>query len=294
MRAMASSRSFTFAMASDSRGYRRRVHTVERLGDEALMVLGCELAPDHLAGHVGRQPRGEQVQLLGGGLGRDLDLALGALEPLVGLALGVLLDALLDHHGIAAPFLHDGRGLGTGLGQPRLVLPQTGLGRVAVALGRLQRLADEGLAGLERIEDRPPGKLAQDHQHENEDQQRPERVAEIACEQARPLSTMLCLGRQGRNRQGQHDQCKQGSLDHAGPHPNEAIRPTTMAKSMAPSMNAAVRIMAVLIWPEASGWRAIDSTALPPMRPMPAAPPMTASPAPIAPPSLRAPSVVRK
>jgi hypothetical protein len=54
---------------------------------------------------------------------------------------------------------------------------------------------------------------------------------------------------------------------------------------VAPSISAAVMIIALLIWPAASGWRAIDSTALPPMRPMPAAPPMMARPAPIAPPS---------
>src|SRR5215203_1029124 len=138
MRAMASSRSFTFAMASDSRRYRRSVYAVERLGDEAIGVLGSELAPDHLAGHVSRQPGGEEVQLLGGGLGRNLDLALGALEPLVGFELRVLLDPLLDHHGVAAPLLDDGRCLGASLSQPLLVLPQTGLGLVTVALGGLQ------------------------------------------------------------------------------------------------------------------------------------------------------------
>ncbi len=49
-----------------------------------------------------------------------------------------------------------------------------------------------------------------------------------------------------------------------------ASRQTMTANRVAPSISAAVMIMAVLIWPAASGWRAIDSTALPPMRPMPA------------------------
>jgi len=60
-----------------------------------------------------------------------------------------------------------------------------------------------------------------------------------------------------------------------------ASRHTTTANSVAPSIMAAVISMAVLIEPATSGWRAIDSTALPPMRPMPAAPPMTTRPAPM-------------
>ena len=65
--------------------------------------------------------------------------------------------------------------------------------------------------------------------------------------------------------------------------------PTTTANSVAPSIMAEVMIIAVEIWPAAAGCRAIDSTADPPMRPMPAAPPMIARPAPIAPPSQAAP-----
>src|SRR5580693_1896131 len=65
------------------------------------------------------------------------------------------------------------------------------------------------------------------------------------------------------------------------------------AKSATPSTSAAAMIMLTPIGPTASGWRAIASTALPPMRPMPMPQPMTAMPAPMAPPSLRAPSVVR-
>ncbi len=60
------------------------------------------------------------------------------------------------------------------------------------------------------------------------------------------------------------------------------------ANSVAPSIIAAVMIMAVLMFPDASGWRAMDSTALPPIRPMPAAPPITANAAPIAPPRFAA------
>jgi hypothetical protein len=51
-------------------------------------------------------------------------------------------------------------------------------------------------------------------------------------------------------------------------------------------------IIAVEIWPAAEGCRAIDSTAEPPMRPMPAPPPMIARPAPMAPPSHAAPLLV--
>src|SRR5882672_10530354 len=69
--------------------------------------------------------------------------------------------------------------------------------------------------------------------------------------------------------------------------------PTTTANSVAPSIIAAVMIIAVEIWPAAAGCRAIDSTAEPPIRPMPAAPPMIARPAPIAPPSHAAPWLVR-
>ena len=73
-----------------------------------------------------------------------------------------------------------------------------------------------------------------------------------------------------------------------------ASRPTTTANSVAPSIIAAVTIIAVLIWPAASGWRAIASMALPPTRPMPRPQPITARPAPIAPPILARPDDVAR
>src|SRR4029077_1720482 len=57
-------------------------------------------------------------------------------------------------------------------------------------------------------------------------------------------------------------------------------RANTSDASPTPSMSAAVRIMAPRMSPEASGWRAIASTAGPPIRPMPIPPPITARPSP--------------
>src|SRR5882762_9521780 len=54
----------------------------------------------------------------------------------------------------------------------------------------------------------------------------------------------------------------------------------TSDASPTPSINAAVRIIAPRISPDASGWRAIASTAWPPIRPIPSPTPMTASPSP--------------
>src|SRR6476661_6098569 len=70
--------------------------------------------------------------------------------------------------------------------------------------------------------------------------------------------------------------------------------PTTTANSVAPSIMAAVMIIAVEICPAAAGCRAIDSTADPPIRPIPAAPPMIARPAPRAPPNHPAPLLVMR
>src|SRR3982074_728836 len=60
--------------------------------------------------------------------------------------------------------------------------------------------------------------------------------------------------------------------------------PTTTANSVAPSIMAAVIIIAVEIWPAAAGCRAIDSTPRPPIRPLPPAAPPLGRPAPRPPP----------
>src|SRR5712692_8388176 len=71
----------------------------------------------------------------------------------------------------------------------------------------------------------------------------------------------------------------------AGIYSSLNSRANTSAASVAPSISAAVRIIAPRMSPEASGWRAIASTAWPPMRPMPSPAPITASPSPMPAPS---------
>ena len=59
-------------------------------------------------------------------------------------------------------------------------------------------------------------------------------------------------------------------------------KPITTPKSATPSIKAAAIIIVVVIFPEASGLRAIPSTAEPPILPIPIPAPRTAKPAPIA------------
>src|SRR2546426_2666535 len=75
------------------------------------------------------------------------------------------------------------------------------------------------------------------------------------------------------------------SCSSSSTYANLKRRANTNAASVAPSTSAAVRIIAPRMSADASGWRAIASTAWPPMRPMPRPAPMIASPIPMPAPS---------
>src|SRR5688572_3908616 len=72
-----------------------------------------------------------------------------------------------------------------------------------------------------------------------------------------------------------------------------ANSPPSAPDSIAPPIMAEVVNQAVEVWPAAAGWGGIVSTAEPPIRPVPAAPPMIARPAPTAPPNQAAPLLGR-
>ena len=279
----------------------------DRLGDQPLVVLGlesrcCRIRP----ASVGGRARGHRVELLDRGLLGDPDLALGALDASRSASsLRLLLDPALDGLGVA-PRLVDDRGrLGAGGVQLVGVLlePRLGLARGrALRLG--ERLADELLALLEARRGSAPRRTCRGRRPRAEDHQGPDRVADVAGEDAagaRPPSrpsagaaseapwpseqvrSVSCrLPRTGSTRVVGPDSRDRSSRLLRGP-PGGRRRPRTARR---PRSCAAVTIIAVLIWPAISGWRAIDSTAEPPTRPMPMPAPITARPAPIAPPSL--------
>src|SRR6266508_1424306 len=128
----------------------------------------------------------------------------------------------------------------------------------------LELLLDAALAFLDRFEDRRPGEAPQQHEQDPEDDQGPEDQPRVDGEGREPF----LLQRQQRSHLS--------SLNSSA---------NTSAASVAPSISAAVRIIAPRMSAEASGWRAIASTAWPPMRPMPSPAPMMASPIPIPAPS---------
>src|SRR6185436_8122900 len=276
--------------------------SLDRIGDQALLVLDGELLADEPRGHLDGEAGGQRIDLLGRRIVGDLDLAARPLDHAVRLLARILLDPALDVDGVAASLVDDGGRLAAGRRQPLLVLLEARLGRVAVPLRLLQRLEDERLARLEVLEDRAPGILAEDEQHADEDDDGPDGVADVAGEGVVGAALGVPpFGGHGRRRhQHQGDQSSQKSGDPLGDHRRNlaaqrtASRQMMTANSVTPSISAEVMIIAVLICPFASGWRAIASTALAPMRPMPAAPPMITRPEPMAPPSLRAPSVVKK
>src|SRR6185503_16750288 len=126
---------------------------------------------------------------------------------------------------------------------------------------------------LDRLEDRRPREAPQQQHQEPKDHDRPEDHPGIDVERGGlpgPFLDGFAVLQQ------QRQQRHLSSLKS---------RANTRAASVAPSMSAAVRIMAPRISAEASGWRAMASTAWPPMRPMPRPAPMMASPIPIPAPS---------
>src|SRR5579863_1824558 len=256
----------------------------DRLLDQPLVVLGIELAADDAGGELGGKAARQSVELAGGLHRRDLDLALGALDHLVALVLGLFLDLALDRLGVAAPLVDDGGRLGPRPGQLLPVLAQPVLRLRPIPPRGLERVADVGLPRLQAGEQRPPGVLAEHHHHQHEDDDRPQRVADVAGKDVAAAALRVGgrgFGGEGRGG-GEQPGRRRGRESQQAGHYFETRKSMTSPNSATPSISAAVMIIALLIGPTDSGWRAIDSVALPPIRPMP-------RPAP----SLRAPSVVR-
>src|SRR5690606_872401 len=114
---------------------------------------------------------------------------------------GLVLDSALDRLSVATAFLDDRGGLLASTGQPLLEFAEPGLGGLSIPTGRLDRIANEPLAILERGQQRPPGIPAQHVNDKAEDQQRPERIAKVAAEGADLFSAAGGLSRHRRARQ---------------------------------------------------------------------------------------------
>src|SRR5437879_6693616 len=228
--------------------------------------LVVEFLLDQLRGRRDRQVHGFLAQRQDRLLLLGVDLAARAIEqPLLLFAgLGEQRFALLGRHrfGLGEDLLR----LGPGLLQAAPLLLQQ-LRRLGARLFGLVELAlDAPLALLDRLEDRRPAELPQQGKQQAEHDQGPENQPPVDRERSRPRGLVAALLQE---------------REQAGHQSSLNSRANTRAASVAPSMSAAVRIIAPRMSPEACGCRAIASTACPPMRPMPVPAPMIATPSPM-------------
>src|SRR5512135_286970 len=184
--------------------------------------------------------------------------------------LGQQLLALLLRHGLGAG--EDVLGLGPRLGERLTVLLQEPGGLCVGLLRAGQLLRDARLALLDHPEQRGPPEPPQHRDQQTEDDQRPEHHPRVDAERGEFLSRFSRRLLQQQQQDGHHAISLKSSAN-------------TRAASPTPSTSAAVRIMAPRMSAEACGWRAIASTARPPIWPMPMPTPMTASPSPMPAPS---------
>src|SRR5439155_18109933 len=247
------------------------VQAREVLGHQAPVGLGVEVRLDDLRGRGDRQlhrftpQREERLLFLG------VDVLAGADEQrLVLLArLGEQhLSFLLRYH---LRLRDDVLRFGAGRRDRLPVLLEQALRFGVGPLRLLELLLDSALALFHRLEDRRPSEAPQQHEQDPEDDQGPEDQACVDGEgRETPFPTMRAF------LQHQRQQRHQRTLN---------ISANTSAARVAPSMSAAVRIIAPRMSAEASGCRAIASTAWPPIRPMPSPAPMMARPSPMPAPS---------
>src|SRR6266540_46526 len=243
---------------------------LEVLAHQAPVGVGVEVRLDDFGGRGDRQLHGlapqsdERLLLLG------VDVLAGTGEQ--GLVLLARLGEqhlslfLCNHLGLGDDVLRLGPGRGDGL----LVLLEQPLRLGVGAFGLLELLLDAALALLHRLDDGGEGKAPQQREQDPEDDERPDDQPGVDTERASASGVVRPLLEEGQ--QERH----QASLKS---------RANTSAASVAPSTSAAVRIIAPRMSADASGWRAIASTAWPPMRPMPSPAPMMARPIPIPAPS---------
>src|SRR3954468_24792824 len=171
-------------------------------------------------------------------------------------------------------------------------------GFVAVTLRSIDGILERLLARFDRREDLRERQLAEDDSEDEEDDKRPRHQAVVRIQQ--PLHFRIGGKRRRRGEGNECERTKKGT--HFGMRKNSRGRERcsaargdaapknyslpciwkamTTPNSAAPSMSAAKISAAVWMRPAASGWRAMPSTAWPPMRPMPMPAPMTARPAP--------------
>src|ERR1051325_2582013 len=148
------------------------------------------------------------------------------------------------------------------LEQPR----RLGIGLLGVG----QLFGDALLALLHRLEEGGPPQPPQQPHEDQEDEYRPEYHARVDVERAGDGAALRLLP--------QRHQEQHSLISLKSSAKTSAARPT-------PSTSAAVRIMAPRMSPDACGWRAMPSTALPPICPMPMPTPTTARPSPMPAPS---------
>jgi hypothetical protein len=150
------------------------------LVDHAAMSVVVEFLIQHAACDFGGHLRRGGFEVFDGlGLGM-LDVALGGIEGGAGLVAGSLENRIALGFGVSAGLVADILALGLGLGDAMLVLLEELLGFGFTILGPLDAGLHVLLPPAKGFDDGLPGILAENHQQQQENNQRSERLAEVA------------------------------------------------------------------------------------------------------------------
>ena len=180
------------AVASVDAGF--RADAGDRIADEPGLIIAAQLFPEELAGHFNSEVSGTV-----GDLGESIvlcqaDLMAGAGLLFVGRLAGFGDDCLAGCIGVATSFVQHSTNLVSGFGQSPLIGSQHQLGILVCGLGGRDHVGDALLPLVESVHDRLPGKLRQQAEQAEKNDERPD--GKVGLEPGRALEVLLrCAGR---------------------------------------------------------------------------------------------------
>jgi hypothetical protein len=243
------------------------LEVVEGLGDEALVLVVVDRAPEDLLGGLNHHAGDLAADVAYGALALAAYLLAGPLDDAVALLAGLLLRALALGVGLLAGVLQDAPALAAGLLDLAPVLGQ----KLAGFFARLLRLVDGALdlclALLDLVPDRRVDVPDDQEQQNSEGDYLPEEQASLdQIEDARRIQHTFSL-----------------TLPRTFPYPGRIPSPMSSAKARPKSACASTRPMPtkshVRESSNASGWRWIEAMVCPKRYPIPIPDPITAVPA---------------